>query len=85
MLFKVKCDKMRGEPVELACPFCDKGKIQCWYIPGAISIKKTSTSTLGRMERVRKTSDIWLIKSGCPICGKTQKEVEKKLKEDGII
>jgi hypothetical protein len=26
---------MRGEPVELNCPFCDKGKIQCWYIPGA--------------------------------------------------
>jgi hypothetical protein len=32
--------KMRGEPVELDCPFCGKGKIQAWYIPGAITVKK---------------------------------------------
>jgi hypothetical protein len=37
---------MRGEPVELACPFCDKGKIQCWYIAGVWGQKMKRTKTL---------------------------------------
>jgi hypothetical protein len=76
---------MRGEPVELACPFCDKGKIQCWYIPGAISVRNKSTSTFGKVKQKSKSNDIWLIKSGCNVCNKTSEEVEKELKSKGII
>jgi len=75
---------MRGEPVELACPFCDKGKIQCWYIPGAVSVKRSGARSLPGKTSKHKSSDVWLIQSGCNACGKSQEEVEKKLIEDGI-
>jgi hypothetical protein len=76
---------MRGEPLELNCPFCDKGKIQVWYIPSVWGEKHSGRSSLGSGRKVTKTSDVWLIRSGCSICGKPQEEVETKLKEDNII
>ena len=76
---------MRGEPLELACPFCDKGKIQCWYIPGAVQEKHSGRSSLGSGKSIKKSSDVWLIQSGCSVCGKSREEVEKKLRLDGII
>jgi len=76
---------MRGEPVELACPFCDKGKIQCWYIAGAISVKRSGARSLPGKTSKHKSSDVWMIQSGCNICGKSQEEVEKGLKKKGII
>ena len=76
---------MRGEYMELACPFCDKGKIQAWYIPSVWSEKNTGRSSLGKGRSVSKSLEVWLIKSGCPICGKSQEEVEKKLREKEII
>jgi len=73
---------MRGEPVELSCPFCDKGRIQCIFIAGATHERKTG----GRgIRSVRKSSDIWLIQSNCSICSKSKEEIEKKLKELNII
>jgi len=76
---------MRGEPVELDCPFCGKGKIQAWYIPGAISIKRESTATFGSKQSKRRSSDIFLIQSGCNVCGKSKEEVEKELKRKNTI
>ncbi|MEM5868912.1 MAG: hypothetical protein QXL09_03105 [Candidatus Aenigmatarchaeota archaeon] len=76
---------MRGRYEELSCPFCDKGKIQAWYIPGAWSIKRKSTKTLPGHGTIYKSSDIWIIKSGCNVCGKSQEEVEKELKKKRII
>jgi len=76
---------MRGQYEELSCPFCDKGRIQAWYIPGAVSVKKSGSRALPGKFSKRKSSDIWLIKSGCSICGKSQEEVEKKLREGSII
>ena len=29
--------------------------------------------------------DVYLISSGCAKCGKTQQEVEKRLKEEGMV
>ena len=75
---------MRGEPVELSCPFCDKGKIQCWFIPGAISVRQKRSRVMRGNEK-SKSSDVWLIQSSCSICGKSQEEVEEKLREKGII
>ena len=76
---------MRGEPVELNCPFCDKGKIQCWYIPGEWSHKMKRTKTLPGSGSVSKSSDVWLIQSGCNVCGKSQQEIEKELIKKEII
>lgn len=76
---------MRGQYEELSCPFCGKGKIQCWYIPSVISVKKESTKTFGSKTTKRRNPDIWLIQSGCNICGKQQNEVENELKKKNII
>ncbi|MCM8803502.1 MAG: hypothetical protein NC827_09420 [Candidatus Omnitrophica bacterium] len=76
---------MRGQYEELSCPFCDKGIIQCWYIPGAISVKRSGARSLPGKKVIEKSSDIWLIKSGCSVCGKSQEEIEKELKKKGII
>ncbi|MEM5882974.1 MAG: hypothetical protein QXQ77_01895 [Candidatus Aenigmatarchaeota archaeon] len=75
---------MRGEYTELTCPFCDKGRIQAWYIPGAVSVKRGSCRGLPKFTR-HKSPDVWIIKSGCDVCGKSQEEVEKELRRKGII
>jgi hypothetical protein len=76
---------MRGEPVELSCPFCDKGKIQCWYIAGNFSFKRAQAAHTSKNIPVR-SSDIWLIKSEkCPTCDKSKEEIEKELKRLKII
>lgn len=76
---------MAGQYEELSCPFCDKGRIACLYFPGAWSHKMKRTKTLPGSGSVSKSSDTWLIKSGCSICGKTQEEVEKELRKQGTI
>jgi hypothetical protein len=76
---------MRGQYEELSCPFCDKGRIQCWYIPGVWSEKSSGRSSLGSGKKVIKSSDTWLIRSGCSHCGKSQEEVEKELRKKNII
>jgi hypothetical protein len=76
---------MPGQYEELSCPFCDKGRIACLYFPGNFSFK-TSMAAHTRKSIPVKSSDSWIIKSEkCPICNKTKEEIEKKLKEDGII
>jgi len=75
---------MRGQYEELACPFCDKGKIQAWYIPSSFSVKQQRSRVLKGNQK-RKNPEVWMIQSSCPICNKSQEEVEKKLKELNII
>lgn len=77
--------KIRGSYEELSCPFCDKGRIQDWYIPGAWNIKRVSTGSLPGKKDISKSSDVWLIQSGCNICGKSSEEVEKELRKKNII
>jgi len=76
---------MRGEPIELACPFCDKGKIQCWYIASTLSERRITSATFGHTTRRSKSSEVWIIQSGCSVCGKSIEEVEKELKNKNII
>jgi len=76
---------MRGDYEELICPFCDKGRIQCWHIPSSWSEKKQSSETFGKKRLLRKSPDIWLIQSGCKICGKSRDEVEAELRKKGVI
>lgn len=74
---------MRGEYTELPCPFCDKGKIQALYFPGALHEKRSGGKR--SIKSINRTSDNWIIKSGCSVCGKDQNLIEKKLREDNII
>ena len=76
---------MRGQYEELSCPFCDKGRIVCWHIPSITRIRTHPTATFGKAKSKVKSPDIWLIKSGCNVCGKSQEEVEKELKKNEII
>lgn len=76
---------IRGQYEELNCPFCDKGKIQCFFIPGAWSHKMKRTKTLPGSGSVSKSADVWLIQSGCKNCSKSQEEVEKELRRKNII
>lgn len=69
----------------LACPFCDKGQIECGYIPSSWNVKARKTASLPGSKAISKSSEIWLIKSGCSVCGKSQEEVEKELRKKGII
>jgi len=76
---------MRGEPVELSCPYCDKGRIQCWFIPGVMQEKRRRTQTFGVKHERHKSSDTWLVQSGCNVCGKSSDEIERELRKRDII
>jgi len=76
---------MVGQYEELSCPFCDKGIIGALLIAGTKSFHKDKSSTFGSKTRVTKTSDYWLIKSGCSPCGKSSDEVEKELRRQHLI
>ncbi len=75
---------MGFEYSELICPFCDKGKITCMYVPSSFSVKQNKSRVMGSSKKIRNP-DIWVIKSGCYICGRTREEVEKELKNRNII
>ncbi len=76
---------MVGQYEELSCPFCDKGVIQTIHIPGAITVKISGARSLPGKQRISKSSDVWLIRSGCSVCRKTSEEVEKELRKNGVI
>ncbi len=76
---------MVGQYEELSCPFCDKGVIQAIYIAGAWSVKSSGKNSLGSGKSARRSSDVWLIKNGCGICGKSAGEVEKELRRKSLI
>lgn len=75
---------MSGQYEELSCPFCDKGRISCLHFPSQFSVKRVMVGS-NRKNVPNKSSDIWLIQSGCNICDKSQEDVEKELKKKGII
>jgi hypothetical protein len=67
----------------LSCPFCKKGEISCIYFPSAWSEKRTGRNSLGKGVSVSKSTDAWIVQSGCNNCGKGQEEVEKQLRKEG--
>lgn len=76
---------MVGHNETLSCPFCSKGIISCLYFPGAWGVKSTGKNSLGSGKHVSKSSDTWVVQSGCTVCGKSIEEVEKELKRKDII
>jgi hypothetical protein len=75
---------MRLEYEELSCPFCDNGRVSTQHLPSTYSVKRTMVGS-NRKNIPHKSSEVWLIQSGCSKCGKSKEEVEKQLKEKGII
>jgi hypothetical protein len=73
---------MQGGYEEISCPFCDKGRIKALHIPSVWSEKVKKTATFGSTKKLSKSPDILIIQSGCNVCGKSQKDIEKALKED---
>jgi len=61
------------------CPFCDKTTIKVIYFPATSRPKKTSWGGSKPWQVV--TKEQYVVKSGCSNCGKSQKEVERALKE----
>jgi hypothetical protein len=47
--------------------------------------KHSGRGSLGSGRRVTKSSEEWMIQSGCSVCGKSQEDVEKELKRKGTI
>jgi hypothetical protein len=76
---------MVGQYEELSCPFCKKGRISRLHIPSTKSFMNERSATFGSKTKVSKTTDIWLIKTGCNLCGKSSDEVEKELKRQNLI
>jgi len=68
----------------LACPFCDKGEIQCLFYPEAYAVRKVQSGK-GKSNTIRKSSSQWIIQSGCNSCGKDLESVEKELKHKNVI
>ena len=75
---------MVGQYEILKCPFCDKGEISCLFFPSSYSVHHVRSGK-GRSNIPQKSSETWIIQSGCSFCGKTREEVEKELKNKGII
>ncbi|MEM2174455.1 MAG: hypothetical protein QXI58_02375 [Candidatus Micrarchaeia archaeon] len=69
----------------IKCPFCNKGDIQLIHFPSATRVKIKKTATFGSKMQKTRTSDTWIVSSNCSVCGKNSQEIEKKLKEEGII
>ena len=68
------------ETVKLNCPFCGKLTIIASYIPSVLQTK-TSRAAGRSVTKYYQTKEKYEIQSGCSNCGKSQKEVEKALKE----
>jgi len=76
---------MRGEYEELTCPFCEKGKITALHFPSVKQEKRSITATFGSRKLISKSKDIWIIQSGCNVCGKSKEDIERELKKRGVI
>ena len=70
---------MGREIIEITCPFCNKGKIQI-YQQGSVK-KYVSGPYGGGKRKVFQSEDRIIVASNCSICGKSDKEIQKKLEE----
>jgi len=68
------------ENVTLECPFCHKITISAIHYPPVLqtSVSRAADRTSTKFYQTKEKTEIT---SGCSNCGKSQKEVEKALKE----
>lgn len=68
------------QEVELECPFCGKLGVTAKYFPPSLG-SKTSRSAGGSKTQIFRVKERYEAVSGCKFCGKSDKEVEKAMKE----
>ncbi|TMI54346.1 hypothetical protein E6H18_11025 [Candidatus Bathyarchaeota archaeon] len=67
------------------CPFCTQDMISVIHFPKSVSVKTSRTASLPGGKGFHANPDVYLISSDCAKRGKTQQELEKRLKEEGMI
>ncbi len=73
------------EIIERECPFCKKGKIKILHREEVYGFQKTrASSNIKTIPKVYPEKNE-IISEKCPNCGKTKKEIEKRLKEGKIL
>ena len=69
----------------LALPVLHTGHDQRHPFPKSVSVKTSRTASLPGGKGFHANPDVYLISSDCAKRGKTQQELEKRLKEEGMI
>jgi hypothetical protein len=65
----------------MKCPFCNKGDIEILYVPSTVRPLKGPWG--GSKPTLRRAQENVMVKSEkCPVCGKSQKEIEKGLENE---
>ncbi len=71
------------ETIKIECPFCNK-PIKVFYRP-AIRRELKKTSWGGSKKAFTIDKESMILPDKCPYCGKTKKEIEKRLKEGKVL
>lgn len=69
--------------VKLECPFCGKMGVSAKYIPPSIQ-SHSSRSAAGSKTQIYRVPERYEGITGCEFCGKSDREVEKALKEGKV-
>lgn len=72
---------MLEQELSLECPFCEKAKIKVRYKPSVKTKKRSITATLGSKYNLKISKEVYDVLEDCPNCGKTKKDIEKRLIE----
>ncbi len=67
------------------CPFCQEETISLIHFPKSVTVKQSKTTSLPGSKGYHLNRDVYLIQSGCSQCGKSQEDVERKLKAGGLV
>jgi transcription elongation factor Elf1 len=67
------------------CPFCGQNTISVIHFPKSVSIKRSKTASLPGSKGFHVSPDVYVVQSGCSKCGNSAEEVERKMKESGMI
>jgi hypothetical protein len=68
----------------LECPFCKKGTIELIERPSSYHHRRTYGAGKGSIFEKAK-EQFMVVTDKCSECGKTNEEITKKWKEDGVI
>ena len=72
---------MAKQEINIECPFCNKGKIETVHFPSTAKSRKGPYGG-ARQAYVRVAETTIIITEKCPVCGKSNREIEKALKND---
>lgn len=65
----------------MECPFCEKAKIKVRHKPSVSMKKRSVTGAMGSRYSFHQSKEIYDVMEDCPNCGKTRKEIQKRLME----